>query len=95
MEGIETVMNLTDANIDKKLSDKPKAIELAKRIKNLLESASLFELRCIDLDSFKDGIKIRCSGGHEVAKMVNEKLTKARLRTDLPRDGRIITVYCK
>ena len=95
VNGIETVMNLTDADIEKKLSDKPKEIELAKRIKTLLGSVSLFEQRCIHLDSFKDGLKIRVNGGHEVAKMVAAKLAKAGLKTDLPRNGRVITVYCE
>jgi len=65
------------------------------RIKEVLGTISTYGQRLIDIDNFKDGIKIRCNGGHDVAAMISNKLIKAGLKTNLPNNSRFITVYFK
>ena len=95
IEGIEAVLNLSYEDAIDELSGSPNKVKLIKRIERIFENVSTFEQRCIVIDGFKDGIKIRCNGGHDVAKMVNEKLQKAGLNTELPNNSRFITVYVK
>ena len=87
-------MKLSYEDAIHELSKEPDKVELVKMVKQILGNTSTHEQRCISVNSFKDGIKIRCNGGHDVAVMVNEKLTKAGLKTNLPNNSRFITVYC-
>ena len=93
VNGIEALMKLSYEDAIHELSEEPDKVELVKTVKQILGNTSTHEQRCISVDGFKDGIKIRCNGGHDVAVMVNEKLTKAGLKTNLPNDSRFITVY--
>lgn len=93
--GIEAYLNLSYEEAIYKLSDKSNKSKLVTRIKEVLRTISTYGQRCIDIDNFKDGIKIRCNGGHDVAAMVNNKLIKAGLKTNLPNNSRFITVYFK
>lgn len=93
VNGIEAYLNLSYEKAANELSDEPDKVKLIKDIENILGNTSTYEQRCISVDGFKYGIKIRCNGGHDVAVMVNEKLTKAGLKTDLPNNSRFITVY--
>lgn len=93
INGIEAYLKLSYENAVNELSDEPDKIELIENIKHILGNVSTHEQRCISVDSLKNGIKIRCNGGHDVAVMVNEKLTKAGLKTELPDNSRFITVY--
>ena len=85
---VETVMHLPN----KSIGAKSKESAIAKRAERII-SLSTHELQCFDIDSSTDGVQIRCNGGHETAKMINRKLKKAGLKTDLPKGSRIITVY--
>lgn len=93
--GIEAYLNLSYEEALHELSEKPDKTKLVARIKEVLGTISTYGQRCIDIDNFKDGIKIRCNGGHDVATMVNSKLIKAGLKTNLPSNSRFITVYFK
>ena len=93
VNGIEAYLKLSYENAVNELSDEPDKVKLIENIKDILGNVSTHEQRCISVDSLKNGIKIRCNGGHDVAVMVNEKLTKAGLKTDLPNNSRFITVY--
>ena len=95
VNGIEALMKLSYEDAIHELSEEPDKVELVKIVKQILGNTSTHEQRCISVDGFKDGIKIRCNGGHDVAVMVNEKLTKAGLKTNLPNNSRFITVYFK
>lgn len=95
VNGIEALMKLSYEDAIQELSEEPDKVELVKMVKQILGNTSTHEQRCISVDGFKDGIKIRCNGGHDVAVMVNEKLTKAGLKTNLPNNSRFITVYFK
>ncbi len=92
---IEAYLNLSYEEAIHALSDKPDKSKLVTRIKEVLGTISTYGQRCIDIDNFKDGIKIRCNGGHDVATMINNKLIKGGLRTNLPNNSRFITVYFK
>jgi len=92
---IEAYLNLSYEEAIHELSDKSDKVKLVTRIKEILGTISTYGQRLIDIDNFKDGIKIRCNGGHDVATMINEKLTKAGLKTNLPNNSRFITVYFK
>ena len=93
--GIEAYLNLSYEEALHELSEKPDKTKLVARIKEVLGTISTYGQRCIDIDNFKDGIKIRCNGGHDVATMINNKLIKGGLRTNLPNNSRFITVYFK
>lgn len=93
VNGIEALMQLSYEDAIHELSDEPDKVELVKMVKQILGNTSTHEQKCISVDGFKDGIKIRCNGGHDVAVMVNDKLTKAGLKTNLPNNSRFITVY--
>lgn len=93
--GIEAYLNLSYEEAIYKLSDKSNKSKLVTRIKEVLRTISTYGQRCINIDNFKDGIKIRCNGGHDVAAMVNNKLIKAGLKTNLPNNSRFIMVYFK
>jgi len=80
VNGIEAFMKLSYEDAIHELSEEPNKVELVKMVKQILGNTSTYEQRCISVDGFKDGIKIRCNGGHDVAVMVNEKLTKAGLK---------------
>lgn len=93
INGIEASLNLSYEDAINELSDEPDKMKLVKSIKRILGKVSTYEQRLISVDSFKNGIKIRCNGGHDVAVMINNKLTKAGLKTNLPNNSRFITVY--
>lgn len=95
IDGIEAILDLSYEDAINELSNEPDKVELIKGIKRVFESVSTHEQRCINVDSFKHGIKIRCNGGHNVAVMVNEKLMKAGFKTNLPNQSKFITVYFK
>lgn len=92
VNGVETLINSSYEDVINKLSETPDKAELVKSIKSIMRT-STHEQRCISMDNFKDGFKIRCNGGRDVAIMVNNKLIKAGLKTDLPNNSRYITVY--
>lgn len=93
INGIEASLNLSYEDAMKELPEKSDKSKLIKSIKHILGNVSTHEQRCVSIDSFRDGIKIRCNGGHDVAVMVNSKLKKAGLNANLPNNSRDITVY--
>lgn len=95
INGIETILESSYEDAINELSNEPNKVELVKRIQRIFESVSTHEQRCVSIDSFKNCIKIRCNGGHDVAVMINDKLMKAGLKTELPNNSRFITVYFK
>lgn len=92
INGIEASLNLSYEDAMNELPEKSDKVKLIKSIKHIFGNVSTHEQRCVSVDSFRDGIKIRCNGGHDVAVMVNSK-KKAGLNANLPKNSRVITVY--
>lgn len=79
INGIEALMQLSYENAIHELSDEPDKIELVKMVKQILGNTSTHEQRCISVVSM-----MASKFDAMVAVMVNEKLTKAGLKTNLP-----------